>query len=429
MLLFTPMKPVSVLDYYQTKRCYGASSMDLATLTDFYLPLIGPRAFACYLALTREDGLGHAHKNLLACLDLTPGEFEPAIAACEAVGLIRTFVRQEGAANVFVYCLYAPLHAVEFSADTMLAGTLKGKIGLEEFERLFARHEGEAAVDDMEEVSVSFPEFFKPSYDASFYLGKAKDRRSLGKATVRTGFDKVAFCRAIEALGLRKNALSDDELSEVDKIATLYSINENQMAELAYGCLRPNAPIGKKLDAQSLARLASAAMPFTYLREEKGESSGVKSDSKLAEKVRMMDAMPPARFLSVLQGNHKPAQSDLKLVERLTMQIGLPGPCVNALLDWVLTKNNNVLSAPYCEKIAAAMVREGCRSARDAMDYLTRSGRRKTKKTYDGTDDSATAVKTESIVQPTSGQPKESEGVTDEELDAALEAFYKSKKQ
>ena len=418
------MKPVSMLDYYQTKRCYGASSMDLATLTDFYLPLIGPKGFAAYLALTRDDASAHLHKTLLPCLNLTPGEFEDAIASCEAVGLIRTFVKEDSGANLFVYCLYAPLHAVEFSADIMLSGTLKGKIGVEGFERLFARHQGENAVDDMEEVSVSFPEYFKPSYDATYYLGKPKDRRSLGKATVRTGFDRVSFCRHIEALGLRKNALSDNELDEVEKLATLYSLNEPTMADLAYDCLRINAPIGRKLDVSALANKASAAMPFTYLRKEKGEDSGVKSDTILAQKVRLMDEMPPARYLSILQNGHKPASSDLKLVERLSLQIGLPDPCVNALVEWVLTKNDNVLNAAYCEKIAAAMVREGCRSARDAMDYLTRSGRKKKKKA----ELEETQRPSEDAATPTKSQPTkaiEQEEVSDEEVQAALDELLK----
>ena len=417
------MKPVSASDYYQCQRCYGNASIDIASLTDFYLPLLGSKSYATYLALTREDASAHKHEDLLLCLDLSPGEFEASIARLEAVGLVRTFIRKENGINFFLYCLYAPLHGQEFSSDIMLSGTAKGKLGEELFARLYARHLGEEAPVDMEEISASFPEIFKPNYDSKFYLGALEEKKSSGKAMAKTGFDVVAFERKIQELGIRKGAFSSAELSDIAKIATLYSHSESTMAELVLGCMKQNAPVGKKVDVALLGRQAALAMPFVYLKEEKGEKSDIRSESVLAQKVRMMDEMPPSRFLSVLQNNHKPASSDLKLVEHLTMGIGLPAPCVNALIDWVLQTQNNELPSSYTEKIAAAMVREGCRSARDAMDYLNRS-RRKKKSTYN------TANKPETEVQPI---PKPSEekddnisvGVSDEELQEALDDLFK----
>ncbi len=414
------MKPVSNHDYYQCKRCYGASGMDLASLTDFYLPLIGTDAYGVFLALIREGDSTYLHESLFRLLGLTPGEFENALNALEAVGLVRTFVKNEGAQTLFVYCLYAPLHAAEFNGDIMLSGTLKGKLGEETYERLLARHNGDEAVTDMEEVSASFPSYFTKTFDAKYYLGAGKNSRIDGKATVKTGFDRVAFLEKLSELGLRKNALSEEEILIIEKIATLYSLNESTIAEIVFPTLKVNAPVGKKVDRELVAKMAAQAMPFGYLKEEPGESSHVDSDTILAQKVKMMDSMPPARWLSVLQKGHKPASSDLKLVEHLLIDIGLPAPCVNALLEYVLVKNDNVLSAAYCEKIAAAMVREGCKSARDAMDYLMRASRKRRK---------PRPVVTQEPVKETPKKPmaKEegTEYVSDEEVDAALADLFK----
>lgn len=411
------MKPVSKHDYYECKRCYGASSMDLASLTDFYLPLIGTGAFGAYLALIRENEGVLVHESLLSLLGLTPGEFENALTALEAVGLVRTFVKSEGDVSLFVYCLYAPLHAAEFNADIMLSGTLKGSLGEEAYQRLLSRHQGESPVADMEEVSASFPSYFKQTYDAKYYLGAGSSSVD-GKAMVKTGFDRVAFNARLSSYGIRKNALSEEELTMVEKLATLYTLSEETMGELVFSSLKPNAPMGRKVDREALTNLCAKAMPFTYLREEKGESSNVNSDTILAEKVRMMDSVPPARWLSFRQNGHKPARSDLKLVERLTLEIGLPGPCVNVLLDYALEKNDNVLSAPYCEKIAAAMVREGCKSARDAMDYLKRGKRRKKGIMREETEE--TLNKPEAMTK----EKKDDGYVSDEEVDAALAGLF-----
>ncbi len=373
------MKPVSVHDYYQCKRCYGDISVDLASLTDFYLPLIGSDAFALYLALTREDSSAHPHEPLVITLGITLGEFEKAMSALEAVGLIRTFVGETAGATLFVYCLYAPLHTLDFASDIMLSGTLKGKLGLDEYERIYSRHKGEKAVDDMEEISVSFPDFFKPSFDAQFYLSKTKGLELLGKASARTGFDSVAYSRELENLGLRKGILSEEELSKVGQIASLYSISEKLMAELSFDCIKLNAPVGKKLNLENLSALAYKATCIPSLQEDKGESSEVTGDSETAKMIRLMDELSPSAFLKVMQKNHNPAKVDLKLLEHLRMDLGVPNPCVNALVFYTLAKQGNQLPWPYCEKLAAALVREGCRSARDAMDYFSRGNRRKKK--------------------------------------------------
>lgn len=417
------MKPISSQDYFQSRRCYGEVSLDIASLTDFYLPLVGSNAFSTYLALSREGEKTFTHKDLVDLLGLTLGELEIAIGRLEAVGLIRTFFQAEGKTRLFVYCLYAPLHASEFNADIMLSGTLKGKLGEETYANLLSRHSGKEGLADMEEISASFPEVFKPTYDAKYYLSSANRDSISGKANPKTGFDKVAFLSRIEGMGLRKGALSEDELRDVEKIAALYRLNENTMAELVYGCLRTNAPIGKKLDREALSRVAANAMPFDYLKKEKGASSGVKPVNSLAKKVVMMDELPPARFLSYRQGGHKPASADLKLIERLSLEIGLPDPCINALLDYVLETKDNQLPSAYCEKLAASLVREGCRSARDAMDYLTRS-RRKRKKPID--DDPQPIEETPEAETP-APTPKDAASI-DAELEAMLQDIYGDKK-
>ena len=404
------MKPVGNYDYYQCRACYGHSGVDYACLTDFYLPLIGADAYASYLALCREEISARLHEDLLKVLDLTPGEFEKAIEALEAGGLVRTFVGEQEGRKLFLYCLYAPLHAGEFASDIMLAGTLKGKIGEANFARLYSRHQGDYAPDDMEEVSVSFPTHFNKAYDASFYLGVQSKGKSLGKAEAKTGFDSSAFLEKTEALGLRKNAISEEELSDIAKLASLYGLSETTMAEAVLECLRINMPRGKKVDIQALSRKASAMMPFTYFRKEEGASSDVSGDTILAQKVRMMDQMSPAKFLSMLQNGHKPAEADLKLIERLNLQIGLPSPCINALLDYVLQTKNNTLPAAYCEKLAASLVREGCRTSRDAMDYLKR-GNRGRKKTIPVTPGGSVA--------PTETKPASEAG--DKDLDALID--------
>jgi replication initiation and membrane attachment protein DnaB len=90
--------------------------------------------------------------------------------------------------------------------------------------------------------------------------------------------------------------------------------------------------------------------------------------------VRAMDSLSAVDFLSKLQKGGKPASSDLKLINTLVGEMGLPENVCNALVFYVLQIKENVLNASYVEKLAGSLVREGCLTAIDALNYLGKTG-------------------------------------------------------
>ncbi len=199
------------------------------------------------------------------------------------------------------------------------------------------------------------------------------------------------------------------------------------MAEFVFESVIFNAPFGKKVDMDSLSSKCRAAMPFAYLRKEEGESSKIDGDTNMAEKIRLMDSVPPTEYLSFRQTGRKPAKPNLRLVEKLSMEIGLSDPCINALIDYVLYVNDNVLAAALCEKMAASLVREGCRSAKDAMDYLLRRHR---KGKQQNTKRVMPPYTKKEPTKPVTSEPRdEEEEVSDEEVKRLLDELYKDKKK
>ena len=90
----------------------------------------------------------------------------------------------------------------------------------------------------------------------------------------------------------------------------------------------------------------------------------------LAQKVNLMEETAPAKYLSILQNGAKVAPSDLALLHDISLNYGLENSVINALVDYVLSMNDNVLSRPYVEKVAASLARQGVSSAYEAMEYL-----------------------------------------------------------
>ena len=142
-------------------------------------------------------------------------------------------------------------------------------------------------------------------------------------------------------------------------------------------------------------------------------------DSDLAKKIRLMDEGPPAKWLSLKQNNHRPATSDLKILEALTLDIGLSSGACNALVDYILQTNNNVLSKPLAEKIGASLVRANITTSQDAMEYLNSQIReaRKKRTPYNKEEEKPQEP---AAVRSTDGE----ETISNEELDALFEKAY-----
>ena len=420
------MKSLSKADYYQVRWMNGSALVDEDALRDLYLPLLKNDGYALYQTLRGDQGTLPT-KGLLIRLDLTTGEFAKAIAPLEAVGLVRTFVEPfEGGVQLFIFCLYPPKTVKSFFDDYLLQGTLHGLVGDDVFHLLANKYKRTSEIPDAEEISSSFPKVFDQSFPQNYYLQGSPLAGEGGKAKEKLSFDRGGFLKKLESLGLRGDLLSAEEIESIEKLATLYSIKEELMAEYVYESLVFKARVGKKVDFSSLSNKCRSAMPFAYLRKEEGESSKISGDSDMAKKIQLMDSVASSKYLSIRQGGHKPALADLKLVEKLSMEMGLPDPCVNALIDYVLMTHDNTLSAPLCEKIAASMVREGCRSAKDAMDYLLRSHKRGKRKAEEKPHFSQTAV---DKPLPVAASEDEEEEVSDEEVKQMLAKLYNGAKK
>lgn len=420
-----PMKNLGAKDFFEVRKEGGFSSSSLLGMGDLYLPLIGTDAFGAYFALLGEDGGTKVHEPLLAKLQLSPGEFYKAMLPLEAVGLVKTFYREDGRIHYFIYSLCSPLEPSSFLGDVLFRGVLATYLGEEEVVRLekkFGLGEKSEA-KGFAEVSESFPAFFSPNLtDPLFKANRKKGTKSAG---AKTSFDYREFQEAFTSLGGRMEALSEEEISRIDRLSALYCLDSGLIAQFAFDSFKGYLEKGKRVDFSALEKSCRDSLSFPYLHQQKGCKSRISSDSVDANLLRAMDSLTPVQFLSYLQKGHKPAASDLKLLAHLASDLGLSDPSINALLWFTLQKNGNELPYGYADKVGAALVREDCRTSRDAWEYLW--NRRKEKK--------AAASFSPSRGKPSFVAPKEEASedkppqVSDEEVDAALAELFGGEKK
>lgn len=416
------MDYISEKDYYETRPASLISDIDREVLSELYQPLIGHKSVGIFLSLFHEkmkaseiDTFDHAH--LFDKMQMSAGEFFTARRALEAVGLLRTFFKEEGGIRYYIYVLYAPKSPREFFDDVLFKGLLIKYVGEKEAKRLALSYKVDFQTKGFDDITSSFVETFHPDYDSPVFRKDLKvEVKGRKSGRIDTSFDFDDFFSALDKNGqIKREVLTKKDLKEIERLAALFSLDELTMAEIVVDAYDPDNK-AQRINFQRVSDRAKEEVKFPFFhRKSKGEKSHVTSDSELASKIKLMDAMAPGEYLRIKQNNTAPSRSDLDIVDDLSKNFGFSHGVINALIDYVLAKNKNVLSRRYIEKIASSLARESVTTAIDTMNYLIKIN-------------SAWKTSKPSVIKTTSGDDKiKEEEISDEELESIL-ALLEAKK-
>lgn len=354
---------------------------DRDTMVNLYQPLIGHEAMSLFFTLWSETNNQKimptsSHETLFVKTQFTVGEFVKARKALEAVGLLKTYLETTNDGRFFHYELYAPKTPNDFFNDTLLYGLLIKCIGEKEAQRAKNLYSIPNTNKLGEDISASFQEVFHPDYEDPAFLKAITSSKAAGRnqAKIDTKFSYEKLFEELAQIGqISEKAFLKKDMKEIARLATLYGIDEATAASIINGFYNPNAEKGKRLDFENITKAFQEETNFAYLSSSKSVSTKpkfVSSSGALASKINLMESISPKDFLSILQNGSVPATPDLRLIDSISKKFRLTNPVINAIIDYVLTTNNNVLSRPYCEKVAASLAREGISSTLDAMNYL-----------------------------------------------------------
>jgi len=354
---------------------------DRDTMVNLYQPLVGHEAVSLFFTLWSEANNQRivptaSHESLFVKTQFTVGEFVKARKALEAVGLLKTYLETSNDGRFFHYELYAPKTPNDFFNDTLLYGLLIKCIGEKEAQRAKNIYSIANLNKNGEDISASFQEVFHPDFEDPAFLKAIKTSKAAGRnqAKIETKFSYERLFEELAQIGqIGENAFLKKDLKEIARLATLYGIDEVTAASIINSFYNPNVEKAKRLDFENITKAFQEETNIAYLSSSKSVSTKpkfVSSPGALASKINLMESISPKDFLSILQNGSEPATPDLKLIDNISKKFRLNNSVINAVIDYVLTTNNNVLSRPYCEKVAASLAREGITSTLDAMNYL-----------------------------------------------------------
>ena len=376
------MKVLANQDFLEVRLASLIADYDRDTLSNLYQPMIGFEALALYMTLWSEANNERisplcTHEQVFLRMRIPAGAYVEARKYLEATGLLKTFVSQGQDFKIYHYELYAPKSPRGFFDDALLYGMLIKSIGESNANRLKNIYLVEPKHDYGEEITTKFAEMFHPQFNDDAFVeaasgeSKVKGRNS-GK--IKGQFSYEQFFKFLSEISqIKDSAFNKTEMKEIERLATLNGVGEEETAKLVNQLYDEEKKKGERIDFEKLAKTMQEKTDYKYRRGgrvNQNEPNLIDGASDLARKINLMETKSPKDYLSYLQGGTKPASADLKVINDLSKNYRLPNPVINAVVDYVLYKADNVLSRPYAEKVAVSLVRENILTAVDAMNYL-----------------------------------------------------------
>ncbi len=412
------MKLITILpaDKYVVLNKSILTEVDKQNLIHLYEPIIGFAAVSLYLTLWSDlDTLefmsrDFTHHHLMSILKCDLETIKHARESLEAVGLMKTYYK-EGEINSYVYALYSPLSAAEFFNNPVLNIVLYNNIGEEEYHHLKNLYR-KVNIDlkDYEDITTTLNETFE-STNAPVIEAR---EREVSPLNIESNIDFDLLISSIPRGVISEKALNKKIKELIINLAFIYDLDTLKMTELIRASINEKGSIDKETlrkNARKYYQFNNGTLPtLIYRTQPEYLKTPMGDHSKRGRIIGVFENTSPYDFLKNKYKGAKPTARDLKLLEMLLIDLELNPAVVNVLIDYVLKKNNNKLSASYVETIAGQWKRAGIKTAKEAMDFAEKEHKKMVKH--------STSVKKDIKEAPTPvwfNQQIEKESVSEEE--------------
>ena len=360
---------------------------DKKILISFYEPIIGHLGVTLYLTLLNDLNLNMqvsrdlTHHHLMSILKCPLKTIKEAREALEAVGLLKTYIKQ-GDINNYIYEIYAPLTPNEFLSHPILNVVLYNNIGAVEYDYLRKEYQ-KIRIDTKEyvEITKKMDDVYTSVADIAAI---DVEERSISEITVSDQVDFDLIASSIPKGILNEKAFNKKTKELINELAFIYKIDTLKMMELIRSVLNEFGMIDKnnlRLAARKMYQFNNGKLPTLIYRSQPEYLKTPSGDTSMRGRIiEVFDNLNPVDFLRSKNKGAKPTSQDIKIIEMLVIDLELPPAVVNVLLDYVLIKTNNRLNKAYVEAIAGQWKRAGLKTAEEAMEFARKENTRLIKK-------------------------------------------------
>lgn len=369
------------------------TEVDKKNLINLYEPIIGSTAVSLYLTLWSDldkrelISKDYNHHHLMTLLKTNLDDIKEARNSLEAAGLLKTFIKKDNNLNTLLYELYSPISAYEFFNHPILNIVLYNNIGVNEYNSLVNYYKKPTFnYSDYEEITHTMNYTFKSVVGINLN-NEDIQRKEQNKINIENIIDFDLLIESIPNKVLNNKTLTKKIKELINNLAFIYNLDTLKMSELIRLTLDENGAINKDLLLKETRKYYeynnNGALPTLIYRTQPEHLKSPEGDlSNRGKMLYIFENTTPYDFLRSKYKNINPTARDLKLLEYLALELELTPAVINVLIDYVLRINNNKLNKAFVETIAGQWVRQGIKTASDAMSNAEKE-HKKTKKNYD----------------------------------------------
>ena len=373
---------ISQADIYTVINQTILTEVDRKVLISLYEPIIGSTALSLYFTLWQDLDKSEVisrdlnHKHLMVTLKTTLSNIVTARKALEAVGLIKSYVKENDNLNEFLYELYSPLSAYEFFNHPVLSILLLNNVGEIEYHDLCELYKKiSISKKDYVEITSTMNETFKsvPTYEKENEEIRSKNKLNLNLSDI-IDFDLLSQ-------SLPKGMLNDKTFNKknrelINQLAFVYNVDTLKMAE----CIRLVIDSVGIIDRDKLINYVrrnyefnnNSSLPTIVYRTQPEYLKTPVGTSNRDKMIQVFETTKPYDFLKFKNNNIKPTPRELKILEHLAVDLNLSPGVINVLIDYAIRINDGKLNQNYLDTIATSWIRKGVKTVPQAMDALTK---------------------------------------------------------
>ena len=353
------------------------SDEDRKRITLLYQPIIGHTAVSLYLTLL--DDLSKSimseeftHHHLVSTMQLKLTDIIIAREKLEAVGLLKTYVKEENVNN-YVYVIYSPLSVNDFLNHPILGIVLYNNLGKKEYDKLVSNFKvPRINLKDYKDITATFNSVFTPVSGNVFLDNDNVIKKNIGSLNMEDKVDFDLLISSIPKSMINDKCFNDEAKSLINSLAFTYNVDDLNMQGLVRNSLNEKGMIDKNEliksvrnfyefdNAGKLPTLIYSMQP-DYLKTPKGDNSN------WAKQVYTFENTTPNDYLRSKYKNGEPTMRELEIIEDLMVKQKMKPGVVNVLISYVLKVNNNKFTRNYVETVASQWSRMNIETVEDAM--------------------------------------------------------------
>ena len=348
-------------------------------LTMLYQPVIGSLPIMLYFSLWSDLDKSEiistelTHHHLITNMHISLEEIVEARKKLEAIGLLKTFYKEENINN-YIYQLYSPINANDFFNHPILNVVLYSNLGKKEYQHLKSYFKiPRINTSSYEDITASFSDVFKSVPLTSYEVINDNIRKkNIQKLNINTDFD-FEFLIESTPTNIDKNKVFTKEIKElILELSFLYDLDVMKIKDIIPTSLNERGTINKdefRKNCRNYYQFENKGLLPSVIYNQQPEylKTPTGDNSKRAKMIYTFETISPYELLKSKNNGSEPTNRDLKLTEDLIINYSLKPGVVNVLIDYILKTNNNKLTRALAETIAGQWQRLNIETVDEAM--------------------------------------------------------------